>query len=74
MLPSANESTVVNNSTKVLRALGWGAYDQSGAQSQFLRQECCLMHCISEKIIERKQGKFIKYTCKSKILNYWEFS
>ena len=54
MLPSANESTVVNNSTKVLRALGWGAYDQSGAQSQFLRQECCLMHCISEKIIEPK--------------------
>ena len=33
----ANESTIVNKNT-VLRALGWGAYDETGAQSRFLRQ------------------------------------
>ena len=36
-IPLANESTIVNKNT-VLRALGWGAYDETGAQSQFLRQ------------------------------------
>ena len=35
---AATESTVVDKSTKVLRALGWGAYDETGEQSQFLRQ------------------------------------
>ena len=38
ILLSATESTVVNKSTKVLRALGWGGYDETGAQSQYLRQ------------------------------------
>ena len=38
LLPSATKSTIVNASTKVLRALGWGAYDETGYQSQFLRQ------------------------------------
>ena len=33
----ATESTIVNKNT-VLRALGWGAYDETGAQSRFLRQ------------------------------------
>ena len=40
----ATEDTVVNKSTKVLRALGWGAYDETGAQSQFLRQVDLLFH------------------------------
>ena len=35
---AATESTVVDKSTQVLRALGWGAYDETGEQSQFLRQ------------------------------------
>ena len=38
ILLSATEKTIVNKSTKVLRALGWGGYDETGAQSQFLRQ------------------------------------
>ena len=36
-IPMANESTIVNK-TSLLRALGWGAYDKTGAQSRFLRQ------------------------------------
>ena len=36
-IPMANETTIVNKNS-LLRALGWGAYDNSGAQSRFLRQ------------------------------------
>ena len=36
-IPMANESTIVNKNS-LLRALGWGAYDKTGAQSRFLRQ------------------------------------
>ena len=36
-IPLANESTIVNKNS-LLRALGWGAYDKTGAQSRFLRQ------------------------------------
>ena len=38
ILLSATKSTIVNESTKVLRALGWGGYDETGAQSRYLRQ------------------------------------
>ena len=33
----ANESTIVNKNS-LLRALGWGAYDNTREQSRFLRQ------------------------------------
>ena len=38
ILLSATNSTIVNESTKVLRALGWGGFDETGKQSKFLRQ------------------------------------
>ena len=38
ILLSATNSTIINESTKVLRALGWGGYDETGKQSQFLKQ------------------------------------
>ena len=36
-IPLATESTIVNKNS-VLRALGWGAYDNTGAQSRYLMQ------------------------------------
>lgn len=46
-VPLANRTTIVNKRS-VLRALGWGGYDETGAQSRYLRQVDLRLHSVPD--------------------------